>query len=97
MRYVIFHKDTTVYLRYLKGRHWTSADNFKSEAAAKATLTRLAKKGKEIADYRILPADEFKMIEKTHVVKNYMNGAEIVESVNTPNNCSASSETYWSS
>lgn len=97
MRYVIFHKDTTVYLRFIKGRHWTSADNFKSEGAAKACLTRLTKKGKDMSDYRILPSDEFKKIEKTHIVKNFMSGAEIVESVNTPNGCSASSETYWSS
>ncbi len=96
MRYVIFHKDTTVYLRYLKGRNWQSADSFKSEAAAKACLTRLMKKGKDISEYCILPADEFKKIEKTHIVRNFMTGAEIVESVNTPHYCSASSETYWS-
>lgn len=97
MRYVIFNTDTTVFLRYMKGRRWETADNFKSEAAAKACLTRLAKKGKDISEFSILPKDEHKKIEKTHIVHNHMNGAEVEESVNTPYGCSVSSEAYWSS
>jgi hypothetical protein len=35
-------------------------------------------------------------IEKSRTVKNIMNGAPLVETVNTPYYCSPSSETYWS-
>lgn len=92
--FVVFNTETTVYLRYIKGRHWMSGDNFKTEAAAKACLTRLAKKGKDVTVYSILPYDEFKKIEKTEIKHNLLSGLPFEQSVNTPSSCDPSTETY---
>lgn len=96
-KFVIFHKDTTVYLRIFRNRYWQNADSFKTERAAKACLTRIAKKGKvNTDDYRILPYDEFKPIEKTEVKHNLIGGGAFTQSVNTPASCDPSTETYHS-
>ena len=79
--------------------------SYKTMAAAKAGLTRIAKAegllktDPNYAEYRyaIAEADYFhKNIEKTVTKKSYMNGKEFKEPVNTPYYCSPSSETYWS-
>lgn len=71
---------------------------YATEGAAKAAKTRMEKSirwaGKELAVaeltmYRTLIE---KMVEKT----NLMSGKTYMESVNTPNYCSPSSEAYWS-
>jgi hypothetical protein len=73
-------------------------ETYRTEAAAKAAKTRMEKgkrwAGKELAVaeitmYRTLIE---KMVEKT----NLMSGKKYMESVNTPNYCSPSSEAYWS-
>jgi hypothetical protein len=98
MSYVVYHKDTTRFLRILKGRTWEDAKYFATEGAAKAALTRLEKKGAVIReDYLIAESGVFySTIEKTETVTNLMSGKPIVQSVNTPLVCDPSSETYWS-
>ena len=108
MTFVIFHKDTTRYLRIFRNRYWQNADFYKTEAAAKASLSREAKKthlsracaddgkGFDANDYVILPYDEFKKIEKTEIKHNLIGGGAFEQSVNTPSCCDPSTETYWS-
>ena len=78
---------------------------YKTMAAAKAGLTRIAKaEGLLQTDpnhafyrYAICEIDKFhRDIEKSVKKKNMMNGKEFMEKVNTPYYCSPSSETYWS-
>ena len=97
MMYVIYHKDTTRFLRILKNRHWEDA-KFKSEGAAKACLTRMSKDAAfNPADYLIADSDTFyKTIEKTEVVHNLLSGKPVTQPVNTPLCCDPSSETYHS-
>ncbi len=99
--HVIYHKDTTRFLRILKGRHWEDA-KFASEGAAKACLTRMAKDPMfERGDYLIAESGVFySTIEKTRTITRFGNGTvptkPFEQSVNTPLSCDPSSETYWS-
>ena len=79
--------------------------SYKTMAAAKAGLTRIAKaEGLLQTDpnhafyrYAICETDKFhRDIEKSVKKKNMMNGKEFMEKVNTPYYCSPSSETFWS-
>ena len=106
--FVIYHKQTTQIVgKDLKPDHRA---RYKSMAAAKAAITRAAKKmgnytgGLMLIDpshplyvYGIA-RDEgfFENIEKKVRKTNLMTGEEYVESVNTPIYMSPSSETYWS-
>lgn len=71
---------------------------YATEAAAKAAKTRMEKSkrwaGKElaVAETSYYAKNIEKMVEKT----NMMSGKKYMESVNTPNYLSPSSETYWS-
>ena len=100
--FVIYHKDTTRFLRILKNRYWEDAKYFATEAAAKACLTRLKKSGKfhrldNLDDFLIADSDTFyNTIEKTEVVHNLLSGKPVTQSVNTPLCCDPSSETYHS-
>jgi len=79
---------------------------YKTMPAAQAALTRMSKRYRAdllesvndpVYRYGIAEADYFhKTIEKSRTVKNMMNGAPIVESVNTPGYMSPRSEAYWS-
>ena len=79
---------------------------YKTMAAAKAALTKMSKRYRAdllesvndpLYRYGIAEADYFhKTIEKSRTVKNMMNGADIVETVNTPGYMSPRSEAYWS-
>ena len=79
---------------------------YKTMSAAQAALTRMSKRYRaDLKDsvndpvyrYGIAEAGYFHTsIEKSRTVKNLMNGAPLVETVNTPYYCSPSSETYWS-
>lgn len=107
--FVIYHKETT----RIVGKDLKADPNarYKSMAAAKATITRAAKKmgnytgGLMLIDpshplyvYGIARADGFfATIEKKVVKTNMMTGKEYMESANTPLHMSPSSETYWSS
>ena len=80
--------------------------SYKTMAAAGAALTRMSKRYradlKETVNdpqYRfgVAEAEYFHTsIEKSRTVKNMMNGAAIVETVNTPGYMSPRSEAYWS-
>ena len=79
---------------------------YKTMPAAQAALTRMSKRYradlKETVNdpqYRfgVAEANYFhSTIEKSRTVKNMMNGAPIVETVNTPSYMSPRSEAYWS-
>jgi hypothetical protein len=79
---------------------------YKTMSAAQAALTKMSKRYradlKETVNdpqYRfgIAEAAYFhSTIEKSRTVKNLINGAPLVETVNTPNYMSPRSEAYWS-
>lgn len=95
--YVIYHEETTILPRLLKGEYgWTT---YKSERSAKAALTRAVNDGKisNRDEYAIAEYKDFrKNIEKKKTVKSLMSGEEIEIAVNTPRCCDPSSELYWS-
>ena len=80
--------------------------SYSTMAAAKAALTRMSKRYKadlletvNDPQYRfgVAEANYFhSTIEKSRTVKNMMNGAPLVETVNTPGYMSPRSEAYWS-
>lgn len=102
MSYVIFHKDTTCYLHIFRNRYWQQANFYKTERAAKAGLTHAVKWSNAKPsrtpinpdDYRILPSDQFRLIEKFETKHNLLSGKEFTQSVNTPAGCDPSTETY---
>lgn len=71
---------------------------YPTEGAAKAAKTRMLKgkrwagKELEVAEINVYRLCVEKMVKRV----NLMSGKEYYESVNTPNYCSPSSETYWS-
>ena len=79
---------------------------YKTMAAAKAALTKMSKRYRAdlletvndpVYRYGIAEAEYFhSTIERSRTVKNLMNGAPLVETVNTPNYMSPRSEAYWS-
>jgi hypothetical protein len=86
MVYVIYNKQTTQTVRAKAyGKEY-----YETEAAAKAGLTRLAKKGKIVAsDHAVAELGYFRdNIEKYEEVVNLMTGAKVRQSVNTPLSCS---------
>ena len=94
MAYVIYNVETTKTVRAKAyGKEY-----YETEAAAKAGLTRLAKKGKIVAgEHAVAELGYFRdNIEKYEYVTNMMTGAKVRQSVNTPHYCSVASETYWS-
>ena len=97
--YVIFNPDTTRFL-HIRTPHrgvGTTRTHFETRAAAKAGLTRYQKKNPtDTVLYQIMSTEEFAAVEKTHVVHSVINGAAVVESVNTPYGCSVGDEAYWS-
>jgi hypothetical protein len=80
--------------------------SYKTMAAASAALTRMSKRYRadlletvNDPQYRFGVAEAayfHTSIEKTRTVKNMMNGAPLVETVNTPGYMSPRSEAYWS-
>jgi hypothetical protein len=73
--------------------------SYKTMAAARAALTRIAKVEPDYDPTRYAIAETgvfHDLIEKTVVKKSAMDGKEFEERVNTPYYCSPSSETYWS-
>ena len=80
--------------------------SYKTMSAASAALTRMSKRYRadmleSVNDpqyrYAVAEANYFHTsIEKSRTVKNMMNGADIVETVNTPGYMSPRSEAYWS-
>jgi hypothetical protein len=92
--FVIYNKATTA---IVKERSYSKA-YYATETAAKAAVTRFAKKGICVKD-EVAVTDHITYAETIEAkVKrvNLMSGQEFYESVNTPYYCSPSSETYWS-
>jgi hypothetical protein len=92
MSYVVYNIDSTLILGGYSNRYAT-------ERAAKAGLTRAAKKDPKIikSDYDIAEYTDFlENIEKTFQRINLMSGKPYMERANTPASCSPASETYWS-
>jgi hypothetical protein len=97
MGYVIYEAESTLLL---------NRKEYKTQAAAKAGLTRNLKKNNPATDiiacnldayYKIVEADVFyTVIEKRVAVENMMSGTIVYEGVNTPNFMSVGSEAYWS-
>lgn len=69
--------------------------NYATERAAKAGATRLIKK-QQLTTGTFTIYEGNSMPVRTHVVKNLLTGADVVEDVNTPYCCSVASESYWS-
>ena len=70
---------------------------YKTEAAAKAQVTRLNKEYGNTVQWKVITSAEYysrpvKMVERI----NLMSGLPYMEAEDTPNFCSPSSETYWS-
>lgn len=96
MLYVAYHRVTT---RYLSGHAQVKTlwNAFNSAAAAKAAITREARRGViRAADFLVTSADTYRSLEAQVPVKNLMSGATVMQSVNTSRACDVSSETYWS-
>lgn len=92
--FVIYNKATT---HIIKERSY-SKQYYATETAAKAAITRFAKKGicnkDEVAVAEV--GYFYDNIEKSEIVINMMSGKQVRQSVNTPACCDVSSETYWS-
>ena len=91
--FLVYNKATTQVMR--KGPYCSPL--YKTEAAAKAFLTRMTKMGYCKEDYAVAEHNDFYAnIEKTEEVTNLMTGQRVKQSVNTPHFCSVGSESYWS-
>lgn len=92
--FVIYNKATT---QIVKERSYSRA-YYATETAAKAAVTRFAKKGVCAKDEVAVVEAKFysENIEAQVKRVNMMSGKEYYESVNTPSYCSPSSESYWS-
>lgn len=97
MSYVIYNKESTLIHRILRNGYWQEA-KYETETAAKAGLTREAKKGKlKLEDVAIAEYSHFSAnIEKWETKRNLIGGGEFRQRVNTPLCCDPSSETYHS-
>jgi len=104
MPYVIYHKQTTKYLRIYTPHRGvgTFRDSFKTAGAARQGLIREVEKGKvEFDDYAICDAAEFHAtIEKTETRRGVgpAHSKDFPDiPVNTPWTSGPWSETYWCS
>lgn len=90
MAYVVYDKMST---RIVGG----SYKMYKTYAAAKAAITRIANKGHAVNDLAVSDYDAYAMFIREKVKRvNLLSGEEYYEDVNTPLCCSPASETYWS-
>lgn len=96
--FVIYHKETTMFLRIFRNGYWQDA-KYETEAAARAAMTRQAKKDPKFNgdEYAIADSKTFhESIEKWETKRNMMSGKEFTQRVNTPSYCDPSCESYWS-
>ncbi len=93
MAWIVYESEST---KIAIEKRW-GAESHKTLTAAKRARTRMINKGKYPAG-SLLIADSlaYKLVEKMVPVKNMMSGKTVMESVNTPNYLSVSSEAYWS-
>jgi hypothetical protein len=102
MSYVIYNKETTVQF-YIRARSvGCYTDTWATEGAAKATLTREAKKNPEFNrdDYAIAEISDFRKNIEKQVTKSFIHPhtsekCEVTQPINTPRCCDPSSELYW--
>jgi hypothetical protein len=93
MAYVVYStKTTAIVTEKAFGR-----SSFKTLAAAKATRTRMIRRGITPSTIAVADSNYYinhikQQVEKT----NLMSGKKYMEDVNTPLCCSPASETYWS-
>ncbi len=98
--FVIYHKETTKFLRIFRRRYWLDACTFDREQDAKACLTRESRKTRSLGEYTIAELDHFvKNIEKKEIRHGVgpCLGKEYEVGVNTPWTSGPWSETYFSS
>lgn len=95
--FVIYNKETTLFHRVLRNGYWQDAV-YETEQAAKAGMTREAKKGKLNVEQMAIAEKSYfhDNIEKFETKRNLVSGKEFTQRVNTPLCCDPSSETYWS-
>lgn len=97
MSYVIYEKESTLFVRIFRNGYWQEAD-YKTEGAAKSAFNRLVMKGKAgHATHAIAERSHFhKHIEKTRKTRNILNpkAGEWDIPVNTPRSCDPGSELY---
>lgn len=92
MSYVVYDAATTAIVRR---KPFVDAV-FKTEAAAKAFVTRATKKG-ETRELVIQDSQVYNLLVRKTVTRvNLMTGKEYEEDINTSNCCSPASEAYWS-
>lgn len=100
MSYVIYHKNTTKIVRIIRNGGYQDA-RFETLRAARAGLTRLAKKsGFTVSEYDIAELGEFRSkIEKTEVRHGVgpAHGKQFTVPVNESWTSGPWSETYWCS
>jgi len=99
MSYIVYNKETTRILKL--NTQWANCRKnavAATEGAAKSIITREANKGNIVReDYAYAETSDFYAnIEKTEIVKNYMTGKDVEQSVNTPYSCDVSQSRYWS-
>jgi hypothetical protein len=91
--FLVYNKETTLVMKKTQYAN----PYYKTEAAAKAFLTRMTRLGYRKEDFAVADVDNFYAnIEKTEEVTNLMTGQRVKQSVNTPHFCSVGSESYWS-
>lgn len=102
--WVIYNKKTSAILE-IHNSNGNTTRQYYGIGAARAALTRYAKKSGLTPDYCNYPLYQYGIAEKNyyheHIERqvkrtNMMTGEEYWESVNTPISCSPASETYWS-
>lgn len=110
--YVIYNKATTAIKEIVKHRPYRVTSSYKSEAAAKAAITRLSKAAQEQADYNIDKDPQFvlgiaqaqyyydnieKQVTRTGIMPGTGKESTITMSVNQVGGvCDPFTETYWS-
>ena len=78
------------------GKSFYQKASYELESSAKAMCTRLNKKGDPV--FVVMSSEQFRAIPVKMVERvNLMSGEKFMEAEDTPNFCSPSSETYWSS
>jgi len=92
MQFLVYNTDTSA----------ITDGPFKTNSAAKASITRASKKhflknGTKLKNRAVAESTYYYAnIEQMVTRKNMMTGKDYQESINTPISCSPASETYWS-
>lgn len=105
--FVIIEKDSMAMAKTVLASR-PNVNYFEHSRTAKGWLTKMFKSGKlemyidgkrtKVSTDRfiVMDVEEYAMVEPMVEVTNMMTGEKYKESINTPNYCSPSSESYWS-